>query len=219
MNENNNSDKITIKVRHSDEDYHDITIDWSNESFDYRKQVLHQLSAFTGIPVKYQAYVAVTGVGLTSVDLGNPEFGDEEGLGYTLPDKKEDAMEYIQDGACYLFKTNLFIDQKYAPTDPSIICAYMLTHRDLVNENGCNFYYCQHRGSRFFTQKFSEVIKSEHLQTLLDARVEGQTQETLTRIKLNLNIEHLTRLDCLRSFESHGPINYPFPDYYLRYRG
>ncbi|XP_015791329.1 uncharacterized protein LOC107368055 [Tetranychus urticae] len=210
-----NSDKITIKVRHWDEDYHDITIDWSNESFDYRKQVFHQLSAFTGIPVKYQVRVGVTNVGI-SVNLGNPEFGDEEGRGHLFPDEKEEAMEQIQDGACYLLETDIFTCY---PTYPSIFCSYHLAHRDLVNENGCNLYYCHSLGSRFFTKKFSKLIKSEHLQTLLDPRVAGQARETLTRIKLNLNIEHITRLECNRYFESLGHFDYPFSNYYLRYRG
>ncbi|XP_015782592.1 uncharacterized protein LOC107360444 isoform X2 [Tetranychus urticae] len=192
MNENNNntSNKITIKVRHSDEDYHEITIDWANESFDYRKQLFHQLSAFTGIPFKYQAL--------------------------SLPDDKELAMEQIQDGACYFFKTYLGL---FYPNLASIFCFYQLIHRDLVNENDCNFYYCHSLGSRFFTKKFSEIIKSEHLQTLLDRRGAGQTWENLTRIKLNLNIEHLTVLSCHRHFESLGRFEFRFSDYYLRYRG
>ncbi|XP_025016242.1 uncharacterized protein LOC112538663 isoform X1 [Tetranychus urticae] len=211
-NNNNTSDKITIKVRHSDENYHEITIDWANESFDYRKQLFHQLSAFTGIPFKYQAYVFVKANERISFDLHNIEFYDE----LSLPDDKELAMEQIQDGACYFFKTYLGL---FYPNLASIFCFYQLIHRDLVNENDCNFYYCHSLGSRFFTKKFSEIIKSEHLQTFLDRRREGQTWETLTRIKLNLNIEHLTGLICRRYFESFGQFEFRFSDYYLRYRG
>uniref|UniRef100_T1K5T3 Uncharacterized protein n=1 Tax=Tetranychus urticae TaxID=32264 RepID=T1K5T3_TETUR len=130
-------------------------------------------------------------------------------------DDKELAMEQIQDGACYFLKTHLGL---FYPNLASIFCVYQLIHRDLVNENDCNFYYCHSLGSRFFTKKFSEMIKSEHLQTLLDRRREGQTWESLTRIKLNLNIEHLTDLSCHRYFESLGQFEFPFSNDYLRYR-
>uniref|UniRef100_T1KX47 Uncharacterized protein n=1 Tax=Tetranychus urticae TaxID=32264 RepID=T1KX47_TETUR len=171
MNENNSN--TPDKMRHSDEDYHDITIDWSNESFDYRNQLFHQLAAYTGIPVEYQLLIDVQNPYLPTTGFGhlNPGIIKQRVREYDV--NKEYAMESLYDGDCYFLTTELMSFHD----DPSIFCCFYLLHSDLVNENGCNPDYCHHLGSRLFSNKLSQFIKSEHLQKLLYTRVDRVTSE------------------------------------------
>uniref|UniRef100_T1KX28 Uncharacterized protein n=1 Tax=Tetranychus urticae TaxID=32264 RepID=T1KX28_TETUR len=207
-----NSDKI----RHSDEDYHDITIDWSNESFDYRKQLFHQLSAFTGIPVEHQEYVSVNNALLRIGGLLNTEWKDKTHMvGYAWQyDTKERAMNTFHDGDCFLFRTKLFGD------DAGFGCRYELWHQSLVNETECNRHYCHYLGRRSFTEKLSELMKSDKLQKIFNESVLqfSRQPEILKRVRLNLNINHLTYPLCT-AVASEWPNLLRFNANYLRYRG
>ncbi|XP_015791268.1 uncharacterized protein LOC107368007 [Tetranychus urticae] len=200
--ENSNSDKITIKVRHSDEDYHDITIDWSNESFDYRKQLFHQLSAYTGIPIKQQSDVHVVHVNhQRNASMLNAEH-DETGFfnaHYAWQyDTKELAMSVFHDGDCFLLETLMHVDDIV----PGINCAYKLVHRDVANESGCNLKYCHDLGRRSFTRKILEIIKADQSKPILDPMVNGQTEEERKRIRLALYDDHLKGIKTIADAHS-----------------
>ncbi|XP_015791323.1 uncharacterized protein LOC107368053 [Tetranychus urticae] len=215
--DNRNPDKITIKVRHSDEDYHEITIDWSNESFDYRKQLFHQLSAYTGIPVEHQEYVGVEHGSNRSGGLTNTEFKDGRyNAGYDWQywqyESKERTRNTFQDGDCFLFRTRIFADGS------GLICRYELSHQSLVNAAECNRHYCHYLGRRYFTKKFAVYIKSNELQTISSQRV--QSLEELHRVQLSLNIVHIMEPVCTGRILA-WPDHFPFHvnQMYLRYRG
>uniref|UniRef100_T1KX44 Uncharacterized protein n=1 Tax=Tetranychus urticae TaxID=32264 RepID=T1KX44_TETUR len=215
---NHDSDKITIKIRHSDEDYHDITIDWSNESFDYRKQLFHQLAAYTGIPVEHQECVDVQHASNRSGDLLNTEFKDgifNEVWDWEY-DSKELAMNAFHDGDCFLFRTRIFT------AEFGLFCRYTLQHQSLVNGTGCERYYCHYLARRSFTKRVSELLKSDELRKICDEnglRVREQPDE-FRRMNLNLNIAHLTEPVCTAKI-SAWPDIYRFDanHMYLRYRG
>lgn len=114
-------------------------------------------------------------------------------------------MDILHHGDCFLFDTSI-ISYDYFP---GIHCRYRLSSQ--VNETECNYYYCPRLGSRFFTKKFSELIKSEHLQTALKPKDHELTEEAVDQMKLNLNIKHFGRLLC-RLYKPYGKD-------YLRYRG
>uniref|UniRef100_T1KX23 Uncharacterized protein n=1 Tax=Tetranychus urticae TaxID=32264 RepID=T1KX23_TETUR len=213
-----NSDKITIKVRLSDEDYHDIKIDWSNESFDYRKQLFHQLSAYTGIPVEHQEYVAVSRAFRHAHGLINTEWKDgifNEGWNWEY-DSKERAMNAFHDGDCFLFRTQLFA------ADTGLFCRYDLQHQSLVNETGCDRNYCYYLGRRSFTERVSELLKSDEMRKICDEnglRV-GEQPDEFRRMNLNLNIAHLTHPVCTGLILAWpGLFRFDANHMYLRYRG
>ncbi|XP_025017851.1 uncharacterized protein LOC107368054 [Tetranychus urticae] len=212
MNENN----ITIKVRLSDEDYHDISIDWSDESFDFKKQLFHQLSAYTGIPIIHQACIDVDNVNLHRCEgLMNAEFknGDvHEYYGWKF-DTKEDAMNALQDGDCFLLHTEL----KSGVYHPGIYCTYKLVHWDLVSETGCNFHYCHYLGSRPIIERFTELVNSDSLQKAMDEA--GLTMEERNRTLINLNIKHFTELKCSAKNLIYPGSGWRIHSDYLRYRG
>ncbi|XP_025017834.1 uncharacterized protein LOC112539488 [Tetranychus urticae] len=197
--ENSNSDKITIKVRHSDEDYHDITIDWSNESFDYRKQLFHQLSAYTGIPIKQQDHVGVQHVNpYHNAGLLNAEY-DQTGLLNARwnwqYDTKELAMRAFDDGDCFLLETKMQVNDIV----PGISCSYQLVHRDVANESRCNLKYCHYLGRRSFTRKISEIIKSFQSQPILHPMVYGQGEEGRKHSRLAVYDGHLREIKTAHS--------------------
>ncbi|XP_015791100.1 uncharacterized protein LOC107367862 [Tetranychus urticae] len=215
---NHDSDKITIKMRHSDEDYHEITIDWSNESFDYRKQLFHQLSAYTGIPVEHNLYVNVNRDLHQSDGLLNTEWKDGSfNVGYAWQyDTKEHAMNAFRDGDCFLFTTQLFAD------DNGMYCEYDLQHQSLINETGCDRNYCYYLGRRSFTERVSELLKSDELRKICDEnglKLYVQPAEFL-RMNLNLNIAHLTHPVCTAGISAlPGLYRFNANHMYLRYRG
>ncbi|XP_015791316.1 uncharacterized protein LOC107368048 isoform X1 [Tetranychus urticae] len=180
--ENSNSDKITIKIRHSDEYYHEITIDWSNESFDYRKQLFHQLSAYTGIPIKQQMSLFVRNEQpRLGVELVNTECADWN----TRLVTKEHAMSVFQDGDCFLLETLM-----YKNGAPNISCVYRLVHRDVATEFGCNLDYCHYLCRRSFSRRISEIIKAYQSQHILDPMAHGQTEEERQRSKEAVYDDH-----------------------------
>uniref|UniRef100_T1KL44 G-protein coupled receptors family 1 profile domain-containing protein n=1 Tax=Tetranychus urticae TaxID=32264 RepID=T1KL44_TETUR len=212
--------RCSDKIRLSDEDYHDIAIDWSNESFDFRKQLFHQLSAYTGILVIHQEYVSVYNVddhrcaGIKNAECRNGYGNDYYGWRY---DTKERAMRALHDGDCFLLETEMVSDGFY----PGIYCMYELVHRDHVSETGCNHRYCHYLGSRPITKKILELINSDYLQKVLD--VEGQTVEDrdtiINRMQLNLNIKHFTELKCSAKILFYPRLGLRIHSNYLRYRG
>ncbi|XP_015791342.1 uncharacterized protein LOC107368073 [Tetranychus urticae] len=217
---NHDSDKITIKIRHSDEDYHDITIDWSNEIFDYRKQLFHQLSAYTGIPVEHQHYVSVDrtfrhGHGLLNMEWKDGTYHESWDWVY---DSKERAMNAFNDGDCFLFRTLLFAE------DIGLGCRYDLQHQSLVNETGCERNYCYYLGRRSFTKRVSELLKSDELRKICDenALKYGVQPAEFLRMNLNLNIAHLTNPVCtarILAWPDSLAFRFDANYMYLRYRG
>uniref|UniRef100_T1KX27 Uncharacterized protein n=1 Tax=Tetranychus urticae TaxID=32264 RepID=T1KX27_TETUR len=211
MNEvGRNSDKI----RHSDEDYHEITIDWSNESFDFMKQLFHQLSAYTGIPVEHQECVSVHNVNPPlNIGLVNAEVNNGRGLEFYAweTDTKERAMRCFHDGDCFLLQTTMI---SYG-LHPGICCTYELVHRDLVSEVGCNLHYCHYLGIRAITKRISELVSSDYIQKILS--VERETDEDRKRVLLNLNIYHLEEVNCSAVVSVYPYLG--FQNNYLRYRG
>uniref|UniRef100_T1KX46 Uncharacterized protein n=1 Tax=Tetranychus urticae TaxID=32264 RepID=T1KX46_TETUR len=215
MNEDNSN--TSDKMRHSDEDYHEITIDWSNESFDYRKQLFHQLSAYTGIPVEHQMYIEVNNEFNRSGGLQNTEWKDTSYIavyGWQY-DTKEHAMNTFHDGDCFLLKTRILVEDG----DNGISCDYVLSHASLVNAAECNRHYCHYLGSRYFTKKFAELMKSNELQTIL-SQGGGPSLEELHRMQLNLNIANLMNLKCTAVISAYPVLRrFNFDRLYLRYRG
>uniref|UniRef100_T1KWZ2 Uncharacterized protein n=1 Tax=Tetranychus urticae TaxID=32264 RepID=T1KWZ2_TETUR len=193
--ENSNSDKI----RHSDEDYHEITIDWSNESFDYRKQLFHQLSAYTGVLNEQQECVKVDNVN-GKHSLVNLEFRNGMLVELSLAlrfDTKESAMKYFQDGDCFLIETIMNVNG----WGYGISCKHRLVHRDLANESGCNPEYCQYLGRRSFTRKISEIIKAEYSQPILDP-MDRQARRERNTVRENLHFDHYQEMKSMADAHS-----------------
>ncbi|XP_025017835.1 uncharacterized protein LOC107368085 [Tetranychus urticae] len=210
MNGNNcNSDKVTIKVKLSDEDYHDISIDWSNESFDYRKQLFHQLAAYTGIPIPYICHVWVNSLNGTN-PITNMEF--ETTYDFDIRgEPKEYAMSALNDGDCFLLYSELEFGFHF---DSSGLCSILhLVHQDFVDETECNSQYCHYLGSRAFINIFAGKIKSDYLRSVLEPDFVFRTNSNRFSSEfLNLQIINLLDLHC----SSRPPF---YRARYLRNRG
>ncbi|XP_025017860.1 uncharacterized protein LOC112539502 [Tetranychus urticae] len=208
MDGNNcNSDKITIKVKIPGEDYHVISIDWSNESLDFRRQIFQQLAVYTGIPVEYSEIIWVNRHPMRSITIKNRQF-NEVYIDDRLPDEdsQENLMNYFHDGDFFMLNTYLI------PGDNGLYNVYIITNINLIDETGFTHYNCPYLASRAINDRIAKLIKSHYIQSNMEGWVRRGEFE---RIQLDLNFKQYFLLNC-----SEWPgENIPFELPYLRNRG
>ncbi|XP_015791460.1 uncharacterized protein LOC107368193 [Tetranychus urticae] len=157
----NNSDKVTIRVKISDDDYQDIHFDWSKvHTHDVDKSIFEQLSAFTGIKTEAVRCMGLRNLGpQMSTNISNPIFNKPgfHRYPYSPHDRSDPELISMRDGDCYRLYAYTRFD-----FDLTCICVmYTLLHQDLVDETECNINFCLQKGSRVFLDKLAKVVNSD----------------------------------------------------------
>ncbi|XP_015791472.1 uncharacterized protein LOC107368211 [Tetranychus urticae] len=164
----NNFDKVTIRVKISDDDYLDMLFDWSKiHTYDMDKAIFEQLSTFTGIQIE----------AVGSITLLNYRYPDSLSFQRTInnpcsdkrcfrrvPYKPVGPHHYsiqerfsMRDGDYYRLTASARLD----PDLDNIFVRYGLLHQDLVDETECNRRFCHSKGSRVFLDKLAKVVNSD----------------------------------------------------------
>ncbi|XP_015788824.1 uncharacterized protein LOC107365769 [Tetranychus urticae] len=159
---NDTSSKITIKVRLSDEDYQDITIDWSDESCEHKQQILiRKIASFIGLPIQYIRVVDIYPT-TNHISLSNTE-SHFHTLYVTIPPPRvnETFWQRINDGDCFYLRSSLFLLDHEHPLD--LYVDLFSAEREDIHPTECSEFYCQIKNSRSWLDKKKEIILNSEI--------------------------------------------------------
>ncbi|XP_015786285.1 uncharacterized protein LOC107363565 [Tetranychus urticae] len=186
------SDKVTIKVKILEEEYHEITIDWSDGQTALQRQqsVFRKLQSITGIPIEY-SYFLIFAIPEERVGWSvfyNSDFKLKSHGTLTDDDRfnKEKVMSIIENGDEFIICSDLRCSD-----DKHLYCFYTLIHTDFLDETDCSEAICHHKESRAFTNRRAQLVADEalngQLNCLLPNNRSGNEREWVN-IYLRLNI-------------------------------
>ncbi|XP_015789082.1 uncharacterized protein LOC107366019 [Tetranychus urticae] len=168
--------KITIKVKLSGEDYHDIVIDWTDETCEYHQQLYKQLAAYTGIPIFYirNSYISKNNFTMPFW-LENTDYSWRFTRPPTVFDKNERNTEkcrsQFNDGDCFTLRICVRIcgDQ-----DQLFDFAVDLIGSNDSHGNECSVLWCQHTNTRAVLDKMIRIVTNLELQKKIKAQLPVQ---------------------------------------------
>ncbi|XP_015788830.1 uncharacterized protein LOC107365773 isoform X3 [Tetranychus urticae] len=160
MSENN---KTSIKVKLSGEDYHDIVIDWTDETCEFHQQIFQQLAAYTGIPILYISCSFIE-TEESSLLLNNTNCLWRDSI---RNDTKETVRSRFNDGDCFNLRFCVWLS-----SDHDHLFA---VHVDLISSrnshgNECNRSWCQHTNTRVYLDKIIGILTNSELQKKIKAQ-------------------------------------------------
>ncbi|XP_025017322.1 uncharacterized protein LOC107365470 [Tetranychus urticae] len=238
---NNNSDKITFKVKHLNE-YHDIVIDCSKDRCRYPnmyQQVFEQLESITGVPTRYTSSVYIPWpdeVNLPrtfSVGFFNHKAYTPDLLpnfpNYSRDDYREDDTRprKIRDGERYHLQ--YYAEYAYR-VSKRISLGYFLVAERYVTEGACSQDFCQHQCTESHFKRLKDLVSNDELNEKITQLVEPLMNERrqlireryseAVKIFSEFNIKQYLRINCV---EQRRPrtlwIDQQHRDLYLRTRG
>ena len=186
------NDKVTIKVKILNEEYHKITIDWSDGQTALQRQqsVFRKLQSITGIPIEY-SYFLIFAIPEERVGWSvfyNSDFKLQRHL--TLTDdtrfSRKKVMSMIENGDEFIICSDLRCSD-----DKHLYCFYTLIHTNFLDETDCSEAICHHKESRAFTNRRAQLVADEtmngRLNSLLPNNRSGNEREWVNTY-LHLNI-------------------------------
>ncbi|XP_025017395.1 uncharacterized protein LOC112539256 [Tetranychus urticae] len=167
MNANSNvPGKVTIKVKLSDEDYHDIVLDWSDESCEYKQQLfMRKLASFTRVPIEYFTSVIVSHEQDTRI-FHNQE--TKYRIDMFKPVENETFMSIFSDGDCFCLNTIFF----WSNLDNGLVIQFELESSDRANVSQCSRFWCQYTSTRSLMDKRVKILTNSELNAKLNAASE-----------------------------------------------
>ncbi|XP_015781820.1 uncharacterized protein LOC107359767 [Tetranychus urticae] len=147
MESNETPDKITIKIKVGGEDYHDLSIDWSDRE-DVGRQIFPQLASIIGIPIYKMNYLVIQ----CYPDSDRDEFFRNK---RNTPNEYYDfnRLKILNDGDCYA------LGMYFENHEPPFHVNLELYNRSNFDENRCTAWYCPHINGRDFLNRRVEIIK------------------------------------------------------------
>ncbi|XP_015788917.1 uncharacterized protein LOC107365860 [Tetranychus urticae] len=192
MSENN---KTTIKVKLSGEDYHDIVIDWTEETCEYHQQIYQQLAVYTGIPILY--------ISCSFIANGESFFwlrNTNRLLRYEARnDSKETVKSKFNDGDCFTlrFCVGILSDHEHLfDVNVDLI--------DSRNSHGsaCKQFWCKHQSTRVYLDKIIGILTNSELQKQIKAVLPverySDNGDEWSKLLVNFNIKQYCYGFCTR---------------------
>ncbi|XP_015788466.1 uncharacterized protein LOC107365471 [Tetranychus urticae] len=211
--QNNNSNRITFKVKHLDE-YHDIVIDVNADRYKYKHQqqpIFEQLESITGVPSRYTTDVifhrniypsnAPNALWVPMAFYNQIAFVPNSVMGYG--ENQDISMVNLRDG-------ERFHIQYYAHYD-HFICKrisfrYVLVAERDVPEEGCNRHLCQYQCTASYFKKLKDLVCNDALNEKIDQLVlpllDHYLLEEEEKIFSEFNIKQYLYPACLGYFDS-----------------
>ncbi|XP_015789009.1 uncharacterized protein LOC107365944 [Tetranychus urticae] len=213
MSEDNDSTETTIKVKLGDEDYHDIVIDWTDDSCEYKQQLLfRKLAEFTGIPSKhiFNSYIHKEDFPFW---LENTDY---EYRYDTSPVTNETLMTNFKEGDCFAIRTRMFMNDER--DDLFSISVDLISSRHF-HPTECRHFWCPHKDTRGLLNKRREMILNSGLQAKIKAALPERRYsfegDEWVKTLVNFNIRQYYGSCCSRNVT----INTKHTRDYLPHRG
>uniref|UniRef100_T1KL46 Uncharacterized protein n=1 Tax=Tetranychus urticae TaxID=32264 RepID=T1KL46_TETUR len=171
MSENNDkSSKITIKVKLIDEDYQNITIDWSDESCENKQQLfLQKIASFIGLPVGY-----IRSVKIYTPTQNNSLYNQENHLRnspiselLTPIPVNETFNQSLNDGDCFFLLALLGLINHECFFDFQI-CLYN-PEMEGISAIQCDRFICHYTVTRLWLNKRKKIILNSELMAKIRA--------------------------------------------------
>ncbi|XP_015788426.1 uncharacterized protein LOC107365448 [Tetranychus urticae] len=191
-----NSDKTIFKVKFLGE-YHDVVIDWSDESHEYKQvQLFKQLESITGIANKYICQVDLEADNQDPFLTENPD--SEYFYSIVLPnDFTKDRIynQYIHDDEILVLRYHPVYDSRRV--DNYLFCYYELTNENMIREGVCSMYgrYCPHLQSKTVFNKVKYVFSDEFQSKIID-RIGSSNSSPVERFLMEFNVQQYFRFIC-----------------------
>ncbi|XP_025017407.1 uncharacterized protein LOC107366024 [Tetranychus urticae] len=162
MTGNNDSpSKVTIKLKiTSDEDYQDVTIDWSDESCELKQLLLiRKIADSIGLPAQYIRFVSLNNT--TDVfPLSNTE--SNFCATYSGPALVDHTFwQSINDGDCFYLRSFLGLINHECLFD--LIVGLFSAEPEYIHPTECSRFYCQIINSRSWLDKKKEIILNSEI--------------------------------------------------------
>ncbi|XP_025017313.1 uncharacterized protein LOC107365657 isoform X1 [Tetranychus urticae] len=167
---NNDSDKITFKVKHLDQ-YHDIVIDLNDDRNEYKhQQLFEQLESITGVPSRYTTSFIIPR-NMNPSDVNNIErylmcFYNQKAFAHDL---RMEYTEYMDDD---IFSVNIrdgerfhlkyYASYRYSISKRINMCYRLAEERD-VPEEGCGRNVCQFLRTESFFKRLKDLVNNDEL--------------------------------------------------------
>ncbi|XP_015788898.1 uncharacterized protein LOC107365842 [Tetranychus urticae] len=209
MNANSNvPGKVTIKMKLSDEDYHDIVLDWSDESCEYKQQLfMRKLASYTRVPIEYFTCVILFHGRDTHI-FHNQETKYRIGM---IEPENETFMSIFNDGNCFCVYTAFC----WSDQDNGFVIRFELATPDVANVSQCDWFWCQYTSTRGLMDKRIKILKNSELNAKLNAENERRHDDDGAEFgrlysDYNINQVHSMYFNC-RSDEMdyHPERRYP----------
>ncbi|XP_015788829.1 uncharacterized protein LOC107365773 isoform X2 [Tetranychus urticae] len=195
--------KTTLKVKLSGEDYHDIVIDWEDETCEYNQQIYQQLAAYTGIPIFYikNSYILPGNFNIP-FGLENTDYLWRFTRPPTVFDVNERNRSRFNDGDCFNLRCCTYICKDQ---DQLFDFAVDLMASSYCNDNGCNIFWCQHRNTRAYLDKMIGIVKNTELQKKIKAQLPVQFTQASDEYKQLLTDYNIRQQLHGRCIYTSGP--------------
>ncbi|XP_015788916.1 uncharacterized protein LOC107365859 isoform X2 [Tetranychus urticae] len=183
MSENN---KTTIKVKLSDEDYHDIVIDWADETCEYHQQIFQQLVAYTGIPILYINCSIILKDESAILMENTNRLWRAEILNHT----EETVRSRLNDGDCFTLHFDVDLVSGY---DHLFDTNVNLIDSSDSHGNECKQFWCQHQSTRVYLDKIIGTLTNSELQKKIKAELPAERYsvdgDEWMKLMVNFNIK------------------------------
>ncbi|XP_015788837.1 uncharacterized protein LOC107365781 [Tetranychus urticae] len=208
--------KVTIKMRPSDEDYQDITIDWSDESCEHKQQLFfRKIASFIGLPAKY-----LSSIYINHTTTLIPLYNTESNFQYDPPRVNDTFWRSLNDGDCFLLRSWLRLIDHECLFDLHI--DIFSAQREDIHPTQCTLLYCQTINSRSYLNKRKEIILNSAIFPQIRAGFPEQRlglpdEDLWKKTLVNFNIRQYFNPACCRVL--FGGVNDRHEREYLPHRG
>ncbi|XP_025017314.1 uncharacterized protein LOC112538468 [Tetranychus urticae] len=213
--QNNNSDKLTFKVKHLDE-YHEIVIDPNDERYeDKHQQLFEQLESITGVPSRYTTEFILRR-NMNPSDVNNTErylwsFYNQKAF---APDIRRfstyrDIFSLnIRDGE--RFHLQYFISYGQW-TSKRISMRYALVEERDVPEVGCIQGYCHSRCTEPYFKRLKDLVNNDAMNAkitqLVQPLFESGNSAEVYKIFRDFNIKQYLYPSCDEGYRRRLAVN------------
>ncbi|XP_015788760.1 uncharacterized protein LOC107365719 [Tetranychus urticae] len=213
---NDNSSKITIKVKLMDEDYQDITIDWSDESCENKQQLFNRkIASFIGLPVEYIRWVFIF-TQTQNVFVSNRDYLFRQYFNTITEHGNETLSQSLNDG------DRFFLIAGFGLIDHECCFDFQISlynaEMEGINAIQCDRLICHHISTRLWLNKRKKIILYTELMAKIRAGFPEQRylddSDEWAKTLVNFNIRQYYSPCC------HLRMGiFPQKHLYLRHRG